>query len=71
MKVILTAIVEITGKDGREWTKLCFVKSNGETGDKLIPRDKFDLTGVETVNLEGQENVDLTFNDRGQLEQIS
>jgi len=71
MDVAITAVVAIKGKDGREWTKICFLKTNGETGDKFFAKDKFDLSAIEPVTLpESAYSTKLSFDERGNLVDI-
>lgn len=71
MKVAITAVIEITGKDGREWTKICYIKPGGETGYALLPKGKVDLTNLEPVDLTAFPYEDeILFGERGYVEDI-
>lgn len=71
MKVAITAIVNFSGKDGREWTKVCYLKPNGETGHALLPQGKLDLSNTRPVDLAGFEFEDeIVFGERGFVEEV-
>lgn len=70
MNATVTAIVDIVGKDGREWVKLCFVKENGETGFSIFKKGEIDVSDIETCSLLSPNAV-LSFDERGRLTGIA
>lgn len=66
MNATVTAIVDIVGKDGREWVKLCFVKENGETGFSIFKKGEIDVSEIECYSSLAP-NARLSFDERGRL----
>jgi len=72
MDVAITAVIAITGKDGREWVKICFLKPDGQTGDKMFKKGEFDVSGIEPVTLPREAYATaLSFDERGRLVNIA
>jgi len=78
MKIVITSIKQIVGKDKREWTKANFVKaSTGETGEifaKKADFDAFGLTDEHAVSTNDLKSfvanspvVDADFDEKGRL----
>jgi len=65
MKVCITKVTEIIGKDAREWTKIDFVAANGETGTAMVK--KGDAVFEEDDISKLVFDTDLEFNQRGRL----
>lgn len=71
MDVTITAVVQITGKDGREWTKISFLKTNGEVGEKMFAKGEFDLQYIQLPAIPVlQPNARLGFDDCGRLASV-
>lgn len=64
MKVCITKITDITGKDGREWTKLDFVQESGETGTIIYEKGKYKVNEND-FSLVSFSSVE--FDQRGRL----
>jgi len=64
MKVCVTKVTDIVGKDKREWTKVFFVTADGTTGDVMYPRGKF-VVAPDQFNVDCQTS--LEFDQRGRL----
>lgn len=64
MKVCVTKVTEITGKDGREWTKLDFVTADGSTGTAMYKKGEHSVTPDEK---QLAYDTDLQFDNRGRL----
>jgi len=64
MKVCITKVSDIIGKDKREWTKISFVTMTGETGSALFPKGDFVVT-PDQYQLDYQTSVD--FDQRGRV----
>lgn len=72
MKVAITSLISIVGKDGREWSKVSYLKENGEVGFALFPKGKFDVSGLVSIPLDSiQFEDEITFGERGYIESIS
>jgi len=64
MKVCVTKVTDIIGKDKREWTKVSFVTADGESGSTLFPKGKF-VVSPDQYQVDCQ--TDLEFDQRGRL----
>jgi len=64
LKVCITKITEIVGKDGREWTKVDFVGEDGETGTSMFKKGDHE---VSLDSFEATYGTNVEFNARGRL----
>jgi len=71
MIVALTAISEFSGKDGRSWVKLSYVKENGEAGFAIFEKGKHATDDLQVVKIAPERyTTGLQFDERGRLTEI-
>lgn len=72
MKVAITSVIHITGNDGREWTKVSYLKPSGEAGTALFPKGKIDTSKLVPVEVDVLDFGDeIIFGERGYVEDIN
>lgn len=72
MKVIVTKVTEIVGKDGREWTKLDFVAATGDVGTVMYQRGKFNITqDIDMSEIADRAGTSVEFDQRGRLVSVA
>lgn len=72
MKVHLTKVTDIVGKDGKEWTKLDYIAPTGEVGTTLYPRGsqpsvEEDITPTDLAQF---STTNVEYNARGRIVQV-
>jgi len=69
MKVHVTQVTAITGKDGREWTKVAFVTPTGDVGTAMYAKGSFETPerNITDEELSQYATTQVEFDQRGRL----
>lgn len=78
MKIALTSIETITGKDGREWARISGFTKSGKSVKAFMPKAKCSVPDSESPELEALTeasaylpSVNVEFDEDGRVEEAS
>jgi len=78
MKIALTGVEEITGKDGREWVRLSGFAKSGKAVKAFMPSEKFrvdpSIAPSEDVILESMSvlpTINVEFDEDGRVDEVT